>query len=257
MSGGLSLLGAFTAGLLSFFAPCTLPMVPVYLAYLAGERELRETGRAGPAASVPAGDTRFLAGRAALFVLGFSAVFVVLGASATALGRALLLHRTAVRQAAGLLLVLFGLHLSGLVRLGVLERSRMLVTAAPAGGRQGGWWRAFLLGVAFSAGWQPCIGPVLGGILALAGAQDTVSGGVLLLLAYAAGLALPFIAAAAFLARFREKLPALLARSEQLRRTAGYLLILMGALVFFNLLGRLGAGIGGRLPLLTGAGVLV
>lgn len=238
MNAGLSLLVAFAAGLLSFFAPCCLPMVPVYLAYLAGEES---GGRSG--------ETWFLLRQAALFTLGFTLVFVALGASATAVGRLLLLHRATLRHLAGFLLVLFGLHLSGLLRLGFLDRSRMLAGAAPRGRGPGGVWRPLVLGVVFSAGWQPCIGPVLGGILALASAQGSVRAGVLLLLAYSLGLALPYLAAAAFLGRFREKLPALLARSAQLRKASGYLLLVMGALVFFNLFGRLSGWIPFRLPL--------
>ncbi len=234
MTEGLSLVGPFLAGLLSFFAPCCLPMVPVYLTYLAGERRAGEGGL----------EKGFLVRQAALFTLGFTAVFMALGASATTLGRLLLVNRALVRQAAGALLVVFGLHLAGLLRLGFLERGHMLMNPAPAGGRGGAWWRPLLLGVVFSAGWQPCIGPVLGGILALAGAQESVRAGMLLLLVYSLGLALPFIAAAAFLDRFRERLPALLARSGQLRRLSGYLLIVMGVLVFFNLLARLS----GRIP---------
>ncbi|MDI6870785.1 MAG: cytochrome c biogenesis protein CcdA [Bacillota bacterium] len=229
MTEGLSLFGAFLAGLLSFFAPCCLPMVPVYLAYLAGERRV---GEAGP-------EMGFLVRRAVLFTLGFTVVFVALGATATTLGRLLLVHRTVVRQAAGVLLVVFGLHLADLLRLGFLERGHMLVNSARTGGRKNAWWRPFVLGVVFSAGWQPCIGPVLGGILALAGTQENVRAGILLLFAYSLGLALPFIAAAAFLGRFRQRLPGLLARSEQRRRVSGYLLLLMGVLVFFNLFGHL------------------
>lgn len=235
MTAELTLLGAFAAGVLSFFAPCCLPMVPVYLTYLAGERG---SGQAGRRAETP-----FLVGRAALFALGFTLVFVLLGASATAVGRLLLVHRTLVRQIAGVLLIVFGLHLTGLLRLGFLERGRMLVGAAPAGSGGAGWWRPVMLGVVFSAGWQPCIGPVLGGILALAGTQGSLTTGVLLLLVYSLGLALPFLAAAAFLGRFRERLPALLARAGLLQRISGYLLVGMGLLVFFNLFARLSAWI--------------
>ncbi|HHW15291.1 MAG TPA: cytochrome C biogenesis protein [Firmicutes bacterium] len=233
MTAGLTLLGAFAAGVLSFFAPCCLPMVPVYLAYLAGERRPGQAGRAT--------ETPFLLGRAALFTLGFTLVFVLLGASATAVGQLLLVHRTLVRQIAGVLLIVFGLHLAGLLRLGFLERGRMLVNAAPARGSASTWWRPVLLGVAFSAGWQPCIGPVLGGILALAGTQGSLATGVLLLFVYSLGLGLPFLVAAAFLGRFRERLPALLARVGLLQRVSGYLLVAMGLLVFFNLFTRLSA----------------
>lgn len=238
MSSSLTLLGAFAAGVLSFFAPCCLPMVPVYLTYLAGERAPGE-----------AGETGFLVRQAALFTFGFTVVFVLLGASATVAGRLLLLHRAAVRRVAGLLLVLFGLHLSGLLPLRFLEQERMLVSTAPGGKGGRGVLRPFLLGVVFSAGWQPCIGPVLGGILALAGAQGSVRAGVALLFVYSLGLALPFLAAAAFLGRFREKLPGLLARAGQLRKASGYLLLIMGVLVFFNLFGRLSAWLPIRLPL--------
>jgi cytochrome c-type biogenesis protein len=208
-------------------------MVPAYLAYLGGERPGAEGGP----------ERGFLVRQAILFTLGFTAVFLALGASATTLGRLLLANRAVVRQAAGGLLVLFGLHLAGLLRLGFLERGHMLVNSAPAGGRGKAGWRPLLLGVAFSAGWQPCIGPVLGGILVLAGAQGSIRAGILLLFAYSLGLALPFIAAAAFLDRFRVRLPFLLARTGHLRRLSGYLLIVLGVLVFLNLLARLSGGI--------------
>ncbi|MGE5554039.1 MAG: cytochrome c biogenesis CcdA family protein [Betaproteobacteria bacterium] len=228
MTEGLSFLGAFAAGLLSFFAPCCLPMVPVYLTYLAGQRRSGTVGA----------ETGFLVRQAILFTLGFTAVFVALGATATALGQLLLVHRVILREAAGLLLVLFGLHLAELLRLGFLERGHMLMNSPPAVGRGDAWWRPLLLGVSFSAGWQPCVGPALGGILALASAQGSVRTGVALLSVYSLGLALPFLAAAIFLGRFRERLPALLAWSGQVRRISGYLLITMGVLVFFNLLVR-------------------
>jgi cytochrome c-type biogenesis protein len=199
-------------------------MIPVYLAYLAGQGE---KGR------------RHLVGQAVLFTLGFTTVFVALGASATLVGQFLLFNRAVLRRLAGILLVGFGLHLAGILRLPFLERGRMLFTTAPSGGRGAGW-RSFLLGVAFSAGWQPCVGPVLGGILALAGTQSTLQGGILLLLAYSVGLALPFVAAAAGLEWFRARLPRLLARGEQVRMVSGWLLIVMGALVFFDLFARLG-----------------
>ncbi|MGE5509226.1 MAG: cytochrome c biogenesis CcdA family protein [Chitinophagales bacterium] len=223
LAGGLSLLGAFTAGVLSFLAPCCLPMVPVYLAYLAGQGE---KGR------------RHLVAQSILFTLGFTAVFVALGASASLIGQILLFNRALLRRLAGVILAVFGLHLAGILRFSFMERGRMLFAAAPKAGRRAGW-RSFLLGVAFSAGWQPCVGPVLGGILALAGAQHTFQGGVLLLLAYSFGLAAPFVIAAAGLEWFRRRLPWLLSRSEAVRRFSGWLLILMGVLVFFDLFARL------------------
>lgn len=200
---------AFVAGVLSFLSPCVLPLVPSYLAYVggAGSRSRRVAVR-----------------NAATFVAGFTAVFVALGASASVLGAVLRAYRDVLSVAGGVLVIGFGLLLLGVLRLPFLMREARFRGPTDASTPVG----AFLLGMAFAAGWTPCIGPVLGGVLTLAGAQDTLAHGVGLLVAYSAGLAIPFLIAAlavqpflAFSRKAKRTLP-------WLERGAGALLLLAG-----------------------------
>lgn len=174
---------AFLAGVLSFLSPCVLPLVPSYLAYIGG------TATGGKGVTLR---------NSLLFVLGFSLVFVALGASASMLGGLLMQNRRWLVLFGGVLVVGFGLVMLGLVRLPTLYRDARIRyrgdSSTPVG--------AVLLGVAFAAGWTPCIGPVLGGILTLAGASGTLSLGVLLLGSYALGLAVPFLLSALMLESF-------------------------------------------------------
>jgi cytochrome c-type biogenesis protein len=203
---------ALIAGVLSFTSPCTLPLVPGYLGYLSG---------------VSSGRGRTV-GAAGLFVLGFSLVFAALGAGASSLGALLIEHRLVLERIAGALIVLLGLFVLGLVRPSALMREgRPLMGRARPG--PGG---ALLLGLAFAVGWTPCVGPVLASILLLAGTQATVLRGVVLLLVYALGLGLPFLAAALFLQRFRAVSGWLRRHSMVLNSVGGVLLIAMGVLVF-------------------------
>jgi cytochrome c-type biogenesis protein len=200
---------AFVAGVLSFLSPCVLPLVPSYLAYVGG------TGGRSRRTSLR---------NAATFVAGFSTVFVALGASASALGALLRAYRDVLSVAGGVLVVVFGLILLGAFRLPFLMRTARFRGPTDAATPVG----AFLLGTAFAAGWTPCIGPVLGGVLTLAGTQDTLAQGVLLLVAYSAGLAIPFLASALafqpFLALSRK-----VGRSlPWIERGAGALLVVAG-----------------------------
>ncbi|WP_084413534.1 cytochrome c biogenesis CcdA family protein [Desulfovirgula thermocuniculi] len=185
----VSLGAAFVAGLLSFFSPCILPLVPSYLAYLAGsslEELLRREWGGG----------RFeLLGRTAFFVLGFSLLFVLMGLSAGKLGQLLLHHMHLLRKAGGALILLCGLQLAGFLNFGWLVRERR-VRFVP---REAGWVSSFLLGAAFSAGWTPCVGPVLASILLVAGQSASLKAGALLLSAYSLGLGVPFVLSAAAL----------------------------------------------------------
>src|ERR687883_1504526 len=214
-NGALPLL-ALAAGALSFSSPCTLPLVPGYLGYMSG---------------VSSGRGRAL-GAAVLFVAGFSAVFTALGAAASGAGSALLEHRLLLEKIAGLLIVALGLFVLGLVRAPFLMREGRPLMERVRPGPSG----ALLLGVAFAFGWTPCVGPVLGSILILAGAQGTVAAGALLLFLYSLGLGLPFLAAALFLERFRSVSAWLRQHSAPINAAGGLLLVAMGMLVF---LGRL------------------
>lgn len=213
---GLGLFVAFAAGLLSFLSPCVLPLVPSYVGFL--------TGMTLPELS----DRRRVAAiHALLFVVGFSLVFVLLGASATALGGTLKYYQIWITRIGGVLVILFGLLCLGLVRVGALEQERRLQFQHKPLGYLG----SVLVGIAFGAGWTPCIGPVLGAILSLAATSDSVGRGMLLLGVYSAGLAVPFLLAAiaveSFLdwfQRFRRFLPWVM-------RVSGALLIFVGLLM--------------------------
>jgi cytochrome c-type biogenesis protein len=212
----LGLFVAFAAGLLSFLSPCVLPLVPSYIGFLTGM-------------SLPEMSTRrrLALVHALLFVLGFSLVFVLLGASATALGRALNYYQIWLQRIGGVLIIGFGLVCLGVVKVGFLSQERRLqVEQKPVG-----YLGSALVGMAFGAGWTPCIGPVLGAILGLAATAQDLSRGMLLLAAYSAGLAVPFLVAAlaleAFLdwfQRFRRYLPWVM-------RVSGLLLVFVGALM--------------------------
>jgi cytochrome c-type biogenesis protein len=205
---------ALLAGVLSFSSPCTLPLVPGYLGYLSGVSSSR--GRT--------------VGAAALFVTGFALVFTALGAGASSLGWLLLEHRPVLQRAAGILIVLLGLFVLGLVRPPFLMREGRPLLERVRPGPSG----ALLLGVGFAFGWTPCIGPVLGSILVLAGGQGTATAGAALLLLYSLGLGLPFLGAALFLDRFRSVSGWLRGHATAINATGGALLVAMGALVFLG-----------------------
>ena len=213
---GLGMFTAFAAGAVSFLSPCVLPLVPAYVSYITGQ-SLAGTGNS---ASRVAGATL-----SAFFVLGFSAVFIALGASATALGRLLLEHRYEAGIAGGALVALFGLvMLVGVERIPGLRRDAHFhvsaATATPVS--------ALLLGVAFGFGWTPCIGPILGVILTAAAVSDSASAGVRLLAAYSAGLGLPFLLTGAFLHETAGRWRELRRLGNPLMRIAGAVMLLMG-----------------------------
>lgn len=213
---------AFAAGVLSFLSPCVLPLVPSYLAYVGGSG----TEGRGP-----------LFRNSLLFVTGFSLIFIGLGASASALGSLLRANREALTIGGGILVILFGLVMLGVIRLPWLLRDTRVQARHDASTP----WGAVLLGMAFAAGWTPCIGPVLGGILTLAGASGTLSEGVAMLAVYSLGLAVPFLLASLaldpflrFSRRFRGWLP-------WVERVAGGLLVVAGGLMVTGTYTRLNA----------------
>lgn len=227
----VSLLVAFGAGIVSFLAPCTLPLVPVYATYLLGTAERRGGGsRRG-----------WLLIGALGFSLGFTAVFLTLGLSASLLGQIMLMNRTLLRRIAGALIFVFGAHLAGVFKIRWLESQIALNLPGTAAGSRAGTIaghlaRSLLLGVAFSAGWHPCIGPVLGAILAYAGTTGAVSSGLRLLLVYSLGMAVPFVLLALFFERFRPLVSFLQRHSALVARVTGVVLMLMGLAVFLDLL---------------------
>lgn len=215
----IGLLAAFTAGMVSFVSPCVLPLVPGYVSFVAGS-SLDEL-QGGRAARLHA------LGLAIVFVLGFSTVFVALGASATALGNLLLSYRYELGVVAGIVVVLFGLHMLGITPLRLMDRDTRFQPEL-GGGRIAS---AFLLGVAFAFGWTPCIGPVLGAILTLSASTADVGKGTILLAVYSLGLGLPFLLAALFMGSLLQRLRALGRVGSTVQRVAGGLLLLMGLLM--------------------------
>jgi cytochrome c-type biogenesis protein len=176
---------AFLAGLASFLSPCVLPLVPGYISFMSGlSLEELSSGRAGP------GATRRTALVALFFVLGFSVVFTILfGGSALAIGHLLEAHRQALNRVSGIIVVLLGLHTSGLVPIKWLFYTKRADTSGVGPGIAG----AFLMGLAFAFGWTPCIGPILGAIIFLAATQETAAQAMGLLFVYSLGLGVPFI----------------------------------------------------------------
>lgn len=210
---GIGLLTAFTAGAVSFVSPCVLPLVPGYVSYVAGDATAN--GRR---------NTTRTAALGGCFVLGFSTVFMVLGASATVLGHLLLAYRYQLNLVGGAIVTVFGLVLLGFLRPMWLMRDRRFHLAMP-GGRL---ISAYVLGIAFAFGWTPCIGPILGAILTVSAASATVTGGAVLLGIYSLGLGIPFVASAVFMDRITRKLGTIGRVSRVLQAAAGSVMVLAG-----------------------------
>lgn len=224
MTHQLSLPIALVAGIVSFLSPCVLPLVPGYISMLSGAsmEELRMGGQAALAARVFR--------NAIAFVVGFSIVFVALGASATEVGAFLESRRAVFNIAAGVVIVVFGLHLTGLVKIPLLYRDARFNAGAPKRGVVG----ALLLGIAFAFGWTPCIGPILAGILAVAATRDTVAQGMFLLGVYSAGLAIPFLLTSLGVGQFLKFYGRFKKRLHAVEIGSGVLLILIGVLIALN-----------------------
>jgi len=231
--GAVGPLIAFTGGLLSFLSPCVLPLVPSYLGFLTGMTLDEMTDRKHHAVL-----------HALLFVSGFTLVFVIMGAGATALGATLTYNKMAIAKVGGVLVLAFGLYTMGVVRISALDRdSRMHLDRKPLG-----FLGSVLVGMAFAAGWTPCIGPILGTILGLAGTSGDVTQGVALLLAYSAGLAVPFVAAAFAVDKFRVWFTRFRRWMPWLQRASGLLLVIVGLLLVTGEFTRLAAMLSAMTP---------
>jgi cytochrome c-type biogenesis protein len=226
-SSDIPLLAAFLAGLLSFISPCVLPLTPVYLARLAGPA-IWEASKLEGRQRVALRLTTTL--HAVSFVAGFAAVFIILGATASVLGRFLSEHIVPLRQVGGIALAVFGLHVAGLLRIPILNRERR-PTLRPGGS---GYPASFLVGLVFGLGWTPCVGPVLTAILLLASQAGTLNAGVLLLFVYSLGLGLPFLALGAAFDRLAPTLKRLTPYARTIELLTGALLVLMGIVIYFN-----------------------
>jgi cytochrome c-type biogenesis protein len=222
----LSLFVAFSAGLLSFLSPCVLPLVPSYVTFITG-MGLDDVSRARRTALV----------HALLFVLGFTFIFVALGAGASAFGQLLREYRVWIARVGGVLMVLMGLWMLDVIRIGALQQERrMHLSDKPLG-----YLGTVVVGIAFGAGWTPCLGPTLGAILLLAANESELAKGITLLIAYSLGLAVPFLLSALLLDRFLGFFQKFKHNIGRVNRIAGILLVLVGILMFTGWFERLAA----------------
>ncbi|MGH7273409.1 MAG: cytochrome c biogenesis CcdA family protein [Nitrospiria bacterium] len=221
----LSFMIAFSAGFLSFISPCVLPLVPSYLAYITG-LSLEELTREGRTRQI-----RWIAIKnSTLFILGFSSVFILFGASATAAGRLLLTYQEAIRQVGGVLIILFGLYIMGILKLPFLmAEKRFHFDRKPIG-----HFGTFLVGIAFAAGWTPCVGPILGAILLYASTSESVLQGIWLLTFYSLGLGLPLFVSSMGLHAFLDQFKRIRSYMRSVSLVSGLFLIVVGVMIFMN-----------------------
>ena len=217
MASDVTLAAAALAGLLSFLSPCVLPLVPPYLTFIAGTtiEELAEEGERGA--------RRDVALSAVLFVLGFSTVFVALGATASVFGQFIRAYLDLLSYAAGIAIMAMGLHFLGVWRFAFLYREARVQVEKPIG-----LWGAYVMGLAFAFGWTPCIGPILAAILAVASSEDTVLRGASLLAVYSAGLGVPFLLAALAIEPFFRFIKRFSRHFAKVERIVGGLLVATG-----------------------------
>lgn len=224
---------AFTAGLLSFLSPCVLPLVPSYVTFVTG-LSLEDVQRSRRTALV----------HALLFVLGFTLIFLAFGATATLLGRLLLAYRVWITRVGGALVLVFGLYLLGVLRIGAFSRERRVhLSDKPLG-----YLGTVLVGLAFGAGWSPCLGPILASILTYTATQAELTRGLVLLGAYSLGLAVPFVIAAVALERFLASMGHLRRHLHVVSLVAGGLMVLIGLLMMTNYFGALFGALQGLTP---------
>ena len=242
----ITFFGAFVAGLLSFVSPCVLPLIPAYISFLGGASlgQLTEEG------GVDSATQRRVFYSAFAFVLGFSTIFISLGATATALSTLIAQHSLLLSQIAGTILVIFGLHYMGVFRIGFLNfEKRFRLENKPAG-----LIGSYILGLAFAFGWTPCVGPILASVLMVAASGDSTSYGISLLTVYAAGLGIPFLIAAfavkpfmAFISRFKKQM-------RKIEITISVLLIITGIAIFTGNLAEVANWLLNTFPVFTKVG---
>jgi len=228
---------AFAAGVVSFLSPCVLPLIPAYLSFMTGltTAELAESDRSTAKVLTPA----------LLFVAGFSVVFVALGATASVLGEFLSAYRSVIEMVAGIAVIAFGVLMLGIIKVPWLYgEARVDMEKSRSFGRGA----AFVMGMSFAAGWTPCVGPILGSILAMAASGGSVTQGVVLLLAYSLGLGAPFILVALLFSRVTGLMRWLGRHALVINRVAGVMLIIVGILILTGQLGVLAAWLTGLLP---------
>jgi len=214
----VSVPAAVLAGLISFLSPCVLPLVPPYLVYLTGATIEHVANDESAQAS-----RRAVMTSAVMFVLGFSTVFVALGASASLVGGLIRAWSAELSILAGIVIIVMGLHFLGLTRIGFLMREGRLPIPKPVG-----LWGAYVMGLAFAFGWTPCIGPILAAILSVAAAEATVAKGAMLLAFYSAGLGIPFLLAAFAVEQFSELFMRMKKHLARVEHAMGVLMVITG-----------------------------
>lgn len=224
-STNITYLGAFIAGLLSFLSPCVLPLIPSYITYITGI-SFADLKAERPSHLV----RRKTMIHSLLFIAGFTVVFAAFGASATYIGNFFQEHMGAIRKIGGILIIVFGIHVTGLVHLGMLlGEKRIVIHRKPAG-----YVGSFLVGLAFAAGWTPCIGPILASILMIAATEEKVYQGISLLLTYSLGLGTPFFISALALHKFLDLFNRFRKAIRIFEIVTGVFLIVIGILVLTN-----------------------
>lgn len=236
-ASSIGVVAALLAGGISFVSPCVLPLVPGYVSYIAGQTELNA-------------DTKvrrtIVLGLSLCFVLGFSTIFIILGAGATVLGQALLRWRYELNLVGGGVVILFGLFMIGVARIAPMQRDLRIHLNLPVG-RAGS---AYILGLAFGFGWTPCIGPILGAILTASATSATLDQGVGLLAVYSAGLGVPFLIVAAFTNRLSRRLRAIRRFGRGLHQAAGVIMVIVGVAMMAGELSALSYWLLGAFPAL-------
>ena len=226
-TGNITYIGAFIAGLLSFLSPCVLPLIPSFITYITG-LSFSDLQAEHPTHKV----RQQTIIHSLIFIAGFTTVFVLLGASATFIGNYLQAHMALLRKIGGVLIVIFGVHVSGIFDIGLLlGEKRLTIHRKPAG-----YLGSFIVGVAFAAGWTPCIGPILASILMVAAAEETVFRGIMLLLVYSLGLGLPFFLASLAMHQFLVFFNRFKKYIRIFEIITGVFLIVVGVLIFTNYL---------------------
>ena len=210
---------AFIAGFLSFFSACILPLIPAYIMYLTGSTIEEEVSQR----------RLFALTRTLGFVLGFTIIFLIMGVSASFIGQTFAKNKDIFAKISGLLIILFGLNMMGVFKFDIMKKINI---KAPKNMTK--WFSSILMGMAFAAGWSPCFGAVLGSILVYAGGSETISQGVVLLLIYSLGMAVPFILTALFINKFLELMNKYEKYLKYVNIVGGALMVIFGLLVFFN-----------------------
>jgi cytochrome c-type biogenesis protein len=246
MNDGVGILAALAAGFISFVSPCVLPVVPAYLAFVSGMSidEMRTDTEIGQ------GRRRRVLLNCLAFVAGFSSVFIALGASATAVGSFLNANMAWLPKVAGILIVVLGLNTMGLIKIPFLNYERRFHQNTKAAGLLG----SFVVGLAFAFGWTPCIGPILGAILGIASAQETVGQGMVLLTAYSLGLGVPFLLAGLGVDRFFKVSSHFKRQFQIIQVVSGVFMVIVGWMIFFNMFTNLSGTFSRWFPWLTEIG---